>query len=210
MEVHAKLRFLRVSPRKVRLVIDAIRGLQVDEALIRLSFIPKAASEPVKKLLESAIANAEHNYKLKRTDLFVKTITADGGPMIKRWRPRAFGRAAPIRKRTSHVQIVLAPLSEKPEDKNAKRKAMKAEKRAARRDSWQKKKAARHALRDAKHAPAKPVEEKKEVPAEAEKPKNEEKPAEAKKPAAKEEAAKKDAAPKEAEVQKSEADTKQN
>ena len=71
MEVHAKLRFLRVSPRKVRLVIDAIRGLQVEEALTRLDFIPKNASLPVKKLLESAIANAEHNHKLKRADLFV-------------------------------------------------------------------------------------------------------------------------------------------
>jgi len=143
----------------VRLVIDAIRGLQVDEALTRLDFIPKAASEPVKKLLESAIANAEHNFKLKRADLFVKAVTADGGPMIKRWRPRAFGRAAPIRKRTSHIQIVLAPVSEKPATKNDKRKAAKAEQRATRRDGWLKKKAARHALRDAKFAPEKKADE---------------------------------------------------
>jgi len=195
----------------VRLVIDAIRGLQVDEALVRLSFIPKAASEPVKKLLESAIANAEHNFKLKSTDLFIKTITADGGPMIKRWKPRAFGRAAPIRKRTSHIQIVLAPLSEKPEDKNTKRKAAKAELRAARRDSWQKKKAARHALRAAKLAPETPVKaESQDAPVA---PETEKQPAEEAAPAvaSKEEAVvAHEEAPKEAEAPTSDADAKQN
>lgn len=104
-----------MSPRKVRLVIDAIRGLNVADAEIRLQFIPKLASEPVLKLLRSAVANAEHNFKQKKEDLFVKTVTADGGPTMKRWRPRAFGRAAPIRKRTTHIMLVLAPKSERQE-----------------------------------------------------------------------------------------------
>lgn len=108
MDIHASLRSLRMSPRKVRLVIDAIRGLSVAEADTRLSFIKKAAALPVQKLLRSAIANAEHNFKLNREQLFVKTITADGGETIKRSRPRAFGRGAPIRKRTTHINIILA------------------------------------------------------------------------------------------------------
>lgn len=108
MDIHASLRSLRMSPRKVRLVIDAIRGLSVAEADTRLTFIKKAAALPVQKLLRSAIANAEHNFKLNREQLFVKTITADGGQTIKRSRPRAFGRGAPIRKRTTHINIILA------------------------------------------------------------------------------------------------------
>lgn len=96
-----------MSPRKVRLVIDAVRGLPAMKAETRLQFIRKGAAEPVLKLLRSAMANAEHNNKLRKEDLMVKTITADGGPMIKRSRARAFGRAAPIRKRTTHITIVL-------------------------------------------------------------------------------------------------------
>lgn len=97
-----------MSPRKVRLVIDAIRGLSVEAAETRLQFLPKLAAEPVLKLLRSAIANAEHNFHLKKEDLVVKTITADGGPTLSRSRPRAFGRAAPIRKRTTHINLILA------------------------------------------------------------------------------------------------------
>lgn len=152
MEAQANLRFLRMSPRKVRLVIDAVRGLPVEEALVKLEFIKKDAAEPVKKLLLSAVANAEHNLKQKATGLYIKKITADGGPILKRWAPRAFGRSAPIRKRTSHLQIVLAPLAERPQDKKAIAQAAKAARRDARREAWQKKKAARHAARDAKFA----------------------------------------------------------
>ena len=108
MEVTAKARFIRMSPRKVRLVADLIRGLDVDKAEVQLNFSVKAAARPVLKLLRSAIANAEHNHKLEHDNLFVKVITVDGGPMLKRWRARAFGRAAPIRKRTSHINIVLS------------------------------------------------------------------------------------------------------
>lgn len=108
MDIHASLRYLRMAPRKVRLVIDAVRGLPVMAADTRLTFMKQAAVEPVQKLLRSAIANAEHNFHLKKEDLLIKTITADGGPTLKRSRPRARGSAAPIRKRTTHIMIVLA------------------------------------------------------------------------------------------------------
>ncbi len=97
-----------MSPRKVRLVVNTVRGLSVAEAETRLTFLPKLAARPVLKLLRSAVANAEHNFKLDRKDLYVRHITADGGPTLKRWRARAFGRAAPIRKRTTHITLVLA------------------------------------------------------------------------------------------------------
>ena len=108
MDVHASLRFLRMAPRKVRLVVDSIRGLSAVNADARLSFIKKGAALPVQKLLRSAMANAEHNFHLNKEDLIVKTITADGGPVLKRMRPRAQGRSAPIRKRTTHIMLVLA------------------------------------------------------------------------------------------------------
>jgi large subunit ribosomal protein L22 len=96
-----------MSPRKVRLVIDTVRGLPVSVAESRLQFMNKGAALPVLKLLRSAIANAEHNFKLDKATLTVKTITADGGPVLKRFQPRAFGRGAPIRKRTTHINLVL-------------------------------------------------------------------------------------------------------
>lgn len=107
MQVIASLRHLRMAPRKIRLVIDTVRGLSVNEAESRLKFVHKAAGRPVLKLLQSAIANAEHNFKLDRSTLFVKTITADGGPTLKRMRPRAMGRGATIRKRTTHINLIL-------------------------------------------------------------------------------------------------------
>ena len=112
MDVHASLRHLRMAPRKVRLVVDLVRGLPVAEAELRLSFLRREAARPVLKLLRSAIANAEHNFKLDRSTLVVKTITADGGVTLKRFRPRAMGRSAPIRKRTTHINLILAPASE--------------------------------------------------------------------------------------------------
>ncbi len=122
MDVHAFLRSLRISPRKVRLVIDAVRGKSVKDADIRLSLMNKGAALPVLKLLRSAIANAEHNFKMESSSLYIKSITADGGPTLKRSRPRAFGRAAPIRKRTTHLSIVLADRAELAEKKSAKSK----------------------------------------------------------------------------------------
>jgi large subunit ribosomal protein L22 len=97
-----------MSPRKVRLVIDAVRGKSVKDADIRLSLMKKGAALPVLKLLRSAVANAGHNFNLAPESLYIKTITADGGPTLKRSRPRAFGRAAAIRKRTTHLSIVVA------------------------------------------------------------------------------------------------------
>ena len=121
MDVHAFLRSLRISPRKVRLVIDTVRGKSVKEADIRLSLLNKGAALPVLKLLRSAVANAQHNFKLEADSLFVKSITADGGPTLKRSRPRSFGRGAPIRKRTTHLSIVLADRSEMVDKKAAKK-----------------------------------------------------------------------------------------
>ncbi len=107
MEVRAHLRYLRIAPRKVRLVIDLIRGLSVDQATEQLSVLSKGSARPILKLLNSAVANAEHNFKLERQNLRVKSIVANEGPRLKRFQPRAFGRAAEILKRMSHVTIVL-------------------------------------------------------------------------------------------------------
>ncbi len=107
-DVRAYLRHLRVAPRKVRLVIDMIRGLGVEDAERQLQFSPKHASLPVLKLLQSAKANAKNNFHLDPKNLIIKTITADGGPVLKRYRPRAFGSAAPILKRSTHITIILA------------------------------------------------------------------------------------------------------
>ena len=117
MEALAKLRFLRMSPRKVRLVCDFIRGMDAEEAQSQLHFLKKKAAIPVLKLLNSAVANAENNFKLKKENLFIKKITVDEGPMLKRWRPRAFGRAGMIRKRSSHITIVLGEYKTTPKKK---------------------------------------------------------------------------------------------
>jgi large subunit ribosomal protein L22 len=108
MEVIAHARHIRISPKKVRLVVDLVRGMDVDRASAQLRFYRKAAARPVAKLLDSAIANAKHNFKLDASGLYIKKATVDGGPVLKRWRARAFGRAAGIKKRSSHITIVLA------------------------------------------------------------------------------------------------------
>ena len=107
MQVTAKLRHLRMSPRKVRLVADMIRGQDVSSVEKQLNFINKKATRPILKLLNSAIANAENNFKLKKDSLYISELRVDAGPILKRWRPRAMGRAAPINKRTSHISIIL-------------------------------------------------------------------------------------------------------
>lgn len=107
MKVTATARFLRIAPRKVRLVIDTIRGKHVTEALRILKFVDKRAALPVEKLVRSAIANAENNFKLDKKNLMVTSITANEGPALKRFKPRAFGRAGMIRKRSSHISVVL-------------------------------------------------------------------------------------------------------
>ncbi len=103
----AKLRHLRVSPSKVRLVADLIRGKHVEEALNILQFTNKVSSRPLAKLLKSAVANADQKDGVDIDTLYIKDLRVDGGPTIKRFRPRAMGRATPILKRTSHISIGL-------------------------------------------------------------------------------------------------------
>ena len=107
MESRAVARYIRISPRKVRLIMDEIRGRKIEEALNQLSFAPQKGAFILKKLIDSAVANAEQNFEMDVDKLYIKRIFADGGPTLKRFRPRAMGRAAKIRKRTSHLTVVL-------------------------------------------------------------------------------------------------------
>ncbi|GBD33857.1 50S ribosomal protein L22 [bacterium HR34] len=107
MAVKAKLKYLRIAPRKVRLVADMVRGKKVNDALDILSFVVKRAAKPLKKLLQSAIANAENNFKLDKDNLFISKILVNEGPKLKRFMPRAMGRAFMIQKKTSHIEIEL-------------------------------------------------------------------------------------------------------
>lgn len=107
VQTKAQLRFLRMSPPKVRLLIDAIRGKKIAQAQEILKASPKQAARPVLKLLQSAVANALHNDKAQLETLTVHTAFVDGGPILYRWMPKAHGRATKIRKRTSHITIVL-------------------------------------------------------------------------------------------------------
>ena len=108
MRTHAKARFIRQSPYKVRRVLDLVRGLPVEEARVMLEHTNRRAAGPILKALNSAVANAEHNDALDAEELFVAEAFADEGPTLRRFRPRARGRATPLRKRTSHITIVVA------------------------------------------------------------------------------------------------------
>jgi len=107
--VRAHAKYVRTSARKARLVCDHIRGKSVDEAFAILAHTPRHVAEDWRKLLQSAVANAEHNHELIGDDLRIASVTADEGPTLKRFRPRAMGRATRIRKRTSHLTITLTP-----------------------------------------------------------------------------------------------------
>ncbi|MBP2651554.1 MAG: rplV [Firmicutes bacterium] len=107
MEAKAVARYVRIAPRKVRIVIDLIRGKSIGEALAILKYTPKAASEVVEKVLRSAVANAEHNYDMDSDKLFVAAAYADQGPTLKRIHPRSRGQAFKILKRSSHVTLVV-------------------------------------------------------------------------------------------------------
>jgi large subunit ribosomal protein L22 len=96
-----------MSPRKVRLVVDLVRGKPVSEALATLRFTPKSAAKAVEKVVRSAVANAENNYTLDAEDLFIARVTADTGPMLKRYRPRNHGRVSPLLKRSTNITVVL-------------------------------------------------------------------------------------------------------
>lgn len=108
MEAKACAKYVRISPLKARQVVDQIRGKSVQEALVTLQFTPHKASPIVAKVLKSAVANAEHNYDMATDDLYVSQAFVDQGPSIKRFKPRAFGRADAITKKTSHITIMVA------------------------------------------------------------------------------------------------------
>lgn len=122
----AKLRHLRIAPRKVRLVADLIRGMKVTEAQTLLQFLPKKASLPLAKLLKSAIASAKNNLQLEENNLYISKITVDEGPKLKRWRARARGQAYEIQKKTSHVNITLEEIEKKPRKAKKRKPSLKA------------------------------------------------------------------------------------
>jgi ribosomal protein L22 len=106
--VRATARYVRSSPRKSRLVVDHIRGDKVEDARVKLQFIARHVARDVAKVLESAVSNAEHNHELDADDLTIAIAYVDEGPTLKRWRPRARGRASQILKRTSHITVVVS------------------------------------------------------------------------------------------------------
>jgi large subunit ribosomal protein L22 len=112
MQAKAVARTVRIAARKVRLVADLIRGKEVGEAIAILRLTPKAASPVVEKVLKSAIANAEHNYEMDINNLVISEAYVNEGPTLKRFRPRAMGRASAINKRTSHITIVVSEKKE--------------------------------------------------------------------------------------------------
>ncbi len=107
MDITAKAKNIRMSPKKIRLVSDLVKGLEVAEAISQLSFSKKHAAEPVLKLIKSGIANAVENFKLDKANLLVKEIRVDEGVTLRRWMPKARGRATPLRKRSSHIILTL-------------------------------------------------------------------------------------------------------
>ncbi|MTI80741.1 MAG: 50S ribosomal protein L22 [Firmicutes bacterium] len=107
MEAKAIAKYIRISPFKVRQVVDLIRGKEINEALGVIKYTPKRASDAVAKVINSAAANAEHNYEMDKDNLYIAEAYVDQGPTLKRYRPRAYGRADLKRKRTSHITIVV-------------------------------------------------------------------------------------------------------
>lgn len=122
MPVSSQLNYLRIAPRKVRLVADIIRRKKAEEAQVILNFTTKKAASPLLKLLKQAIANAQKNFQLEPSNLFIAKITVDEGPKYKRWRARARGRAAEIQKKTSHVTLVLEEIKPSSKKKTKKTK----------------------------------------------------------------------------------------
>jgi len=174
-EVRAAAKWVRITPRKARLVVEHIRGRTVPEARTMLAFSERAAAREIDKLLRSAVANAEANHNLIGDDLVVKTVYVDEGPTIKRWRARARGRAARIRKRMCHITITLgpattatvtrapeleAPAEEKPKRAPRRKAAPKAE--AETKPKAEKKPAAKKPATRKRAAPAKKKTEEKE------------------------------------------------
>jgi len=125
MKVTSKIKYLRISPRKVRIVADLVRGLEVNKALDQLKFINKWAARPIEKIIKSGVANAEHNYELDKSNLKISEIRVDEGSSLHRWLPRAHGRATPIRKRTCHVNLTLVEINDSGK-KGAKKQEIEA------------------------------------------------------------------------------------
>ena len=110
--VKASARYVRIAPRKARLVADQVRGLHIEKARALLQFSPRGAARDIQKLIDSAAANAENNHDLIGDEMRVSSITVDEGPTLRRFRPRAMGRATPINKRTSHIAVALTPVED--------------------------------------------------------------------------------------------------
>jgi ribosomal protein L22 len=107
--VRASARYVRIAPRKARLIADQVRGLHIEKARALLQFSPRGAAQDIHKLIDSAAANAENNHDLIGDEMRISSITVDEGPTLRRYRPRALGRATPINKRTSHIAVALTP-----------------------------------------------------------------------------------------------------
>jgi ribosomal protein L22 len=107
--VRASARYIRIAPRKARLLADQVRGLHIEQARALLQFSPRGAARDIHKLIDSAAANAENNHDLVGDEMRISSITVDEGPTLRRYRPRALGRATPINKRTSHIAVALTP-----------------------------------------------------------------------------------------------------
>jgi ribosomal protein L22 len=110
--VRASAKYVRIAPRKVRLVADQVRGLHIEQARALLAFSPRDAARDIQKLIDSAAANAENNHDLVGDEMRITSITVDEGPTLRRFRPRALGRATPINKRTSHIAVALTPVED--------------------------------------------------------------------------------------------------
>jgi large subunit ribosomal protein L22 len=123
MEVKAQAKYIRMSPRKVRLLTNLVRGKTVAAALDQLVFAGKMASLPVRKVIASAVANAKHNFDIAESNLYIKEIRVDQGKTLKRWLPRAHGRATPLNKRTCHINVILAEIKDSGVKKGRKTEA---------------------------------------------------------------------------------------
>jgi len=110
--VKASARYVRIAPRKARLIADQVRGMHIEKARALLQFSPRSAAQDIHKLIDSAAANAENNHDLIGDEMRVASITVDEGPTLRRFRPRAMGRATPINKRTSHIAVALTPVED--------------------------------------------------------------------------------------------------
>jgi ribosomal protein L22 len=110
--VRASARYVRIAPRKARLIADQVRGMHIEKARALLAFSPRGAAEDIHKLINSAAANAENNHDLIGDEMRITSITVDEGPTLRRFRPRAMGRATPINKRTSHIAVALTPVED--------------------------------------------------------------------------------------------------